>query len=230
MCLATQAAERDDTATAQRLAAEALSLPHASPRTRVAALMILSLLAHYAGDHARAIDLCRECVDRARPLGDRALLGNTLVNLADSTEQAGDYDTAEHLLYEALGEALELGAQGNLVAYLESLADVYVEQHRVEQAIRVLAAADAHRTDRGHPLYPAEQRRVESIIAKARTEAGPIRFGLAWASGRALTLTQVLHDVLHTQQPSNQQEGIPDQPIHTRSDQPTESVLSAAPW
>ncbi|WP_171058936.1 BTAD domain-containing putative transcriptional regulator [Arthrobacter sp. BB-1] len=232
MCLATQAAERDDTATAKRLAEEALSLPHASPRTRVAALIILSLLAHYAGDHAQALDLCRECVERARPLGDRALLANTLVNLADSIEQAGDYDTAEQLLYEALSEALELGGQGNLVAYLESLADLYVEQHRVEQAIRVLAAADAHRTDRGHPLYPAEQRRIESILTKARTEVGPIPFGLAWAGGHALTLTQIVNEVIHAKRKheSRQQEPHGKQYIRSTSDLPKAKDLNPAPW
>jgi len=232
MCLATQAAERDDTATAKRLAAEALSLPDASPRTRVAALIILSLLAHYGGDHIRALDLCRECVERARPLGDRALLANTLVNLADSIEQAGDYDTAEQLLYEALSEALELGAQGNLVAYLESLADVYVEQRRVKQAIRVLAASDAHRRDRGHPLYPAEQRRIEMILAKARKEIGPIPFGLAWASGHALTLTQVVNEVIQTKRKheSRQQEPHAEQHIRSASDLPTATDLSPAPW
>ncbi|MDR6559794.1 putative ATPase/DNA-binding SARP family transcriptional activator [Arthrobacter pascens] len=231
MCLATQAAERDDTATAQRLAAEALSMPDASPRTRVAALIILSLLALYAGDHARALDLCRECVEHARPLGDRSILGNTLVNLADSTEQAGDYDTAEQLLYEALGAVLELGAQGQLVAYLESLAAVYIEQHRVEQAIRVLAAADAHRTDRGLPLFAAEQRRIESMIARARAEVGPIPFGLAWAGGQALTLTQIVNEVILTkQEESRQQEPSLEQRLHSAPNLPTASDLSPAPW
>ncbi|WP_104175801.1 BTAD domain-containing putative transcriptional regulator [Arthrobacter sp. Y81] len=230
MCLATQAAERDETATAQRLAAEALSLPDASPRTRVAALIIRSLLAFYAGDHARALDLCRECVEHARPLGDRALLGNTLVNLADSTQQAGDYDTAEQLLYEALGAALELGAQGHVVAFLESIASVYVDQHRVEEAIRVLAAADAHRTDRGLPLFPAEQRRIESIVTKARTEAGPIRFGLAWAGGQALTLTQIVNEVILTKQESHQQEPHTEQTIRSATDLPIARDLSPAPW
>ncbi|MFJ5695043.1 BTAD domain-containing putative transcriptional regulator [Arthrobacter sp. NPDC093125] len=230
MCLATQAAERDETVTAQRLAAEALSLPEASPRTRIAALIILGLLALYSGDPARALDLCRECVERARPLGDRSLLANTLVNLADSTEQAGDYDAAEQLLYEALGAALELGAQGHVVPILESIAGVYVKQRRFEQAIRVLAAADAHRTDRGHPLYAAEQRRIESIITKARAEAGPIPFGLAWAEGKTLTLTQIVNEVLHTKHESIQQEPFTDQHIPSVPDLPTAKVLNAVPW
>ncbi|MCP8999096.1 winged helix-turn-helix domain-containing protein [Pseudarthrobacter sp. RMG13] len=230
MCLATQAAERDDPVSAQRLAAEALSLPQSSRRTRVAALIVLGLSAFYAGDQVRALELCRECVERARPLGDRWLLGIALVNLAECTELAGDHDTAEQLLYEALGAALKLGAQGHVVAFLESLAGVYAAEHRVELAIRVLSAADSYRTDRGMPLYPAEQHRVESVITKARTEAGPIRFGLAWAGGQALTLTQVLLEVLQGKKESSQQEPAADLRFHLPAEQSTKSALNAAPW
>jgi predicted ATPase/DNA-binding SARP family transcriptional activator len=230
MCLAVQAMEVSDTVTGHRLAAEALTLPHASPRTRAAALVVLERLAFYAGDHARALDLSRESVKLVRPLGDRFLLGIVLTNLAESSEQAGDYDAAERLLHEAVDAALELGAQGNLVGFLESLAGVYVEQHGVEQATRVLAATDAYRSDRGIPLYPAEQHRIESIITRARTEAGPIRFGLAWASGRALTLTQVVRDVLHIGQDGSQKAPAAGLPVQLRPDAPPAKAMSAAPW
>lgn len=197
MCLAVQAAQNDDAATAERLAAKALSLADASHRTRVGSLVVLSRLAFYGADHARALEMSRQCAELTRPLADRWLLGNALVNLAESTEQAGEYDTAEDLLYEALGAMLELGAQGNVVAIIESIAgvyiaDVYTAQHHVDWAIRLLGTTDAYRMDRGLPLSPAEQRRVESMITKARMEAGPIRFGLAWAAGNALTVTQTV--------------------------------------
>ncbi|MFD2361746.1 MULTISPECIES: BTAD domain-containing putative transcriptional regulator [unclassified Arthrobacter] len=223
MCLATQAAEQDDAVTARHLAEEALSLPEASPHTRVACLITLSLLAFYSGDLARSLDLCRECVELARPLGDNALLANTLLNLADGMQKAGNYDEAEGLLYEATERALELGGQGHLVAFVESLAAVNLEQRRTGQAIRLLAAADAHRTEFAVPLFAAEQRRIESLITKARSEAGPVTFGLEWAAGQALTLRQILREVLH-----NKQERKPE----TRADQsvPAAGSRNAAPW
>ena len=113
------------------------------------------------------------------------------------------------------------------MAYLESLAAVYIEQHRVEQAIRVLAAADAHRADRGLPLFAAEQRRIESMIARARAEVGPIPFGLAWAGGQALTLTQIVNEVILK---SRQQEPSIEQRLHSAPNLPTASDLSPAPW
>lgn len=72
----------------------------------------------------------------------------------------------------------------------------YVQQRRAEQAVRVLGAVDAYRMDRGLPLSSREHRRVESIITLARTLTGPVRFGLAWAAGHALTLTQIVDEAL----------------------------------
>ncbi|MGM9473930.1 BTAD domain-containing putative transcriptional regulator [Pseudarthrobacter sp. YS3] len=228
MCLATQAAQQDDSVTARKLAEEALSMPQAGPLTRVAALIILGLLAFYAGDIARALDLSRECVERARPLGERALLGNTLLNLADATERDGDYDEAEQLLYEALGAVLELGGQGNVVAFLESLAGVYVAQHRVERAIRVLGAAAAYRADRGFPLSAAERRRIDAMIDKARAEAGPIRFGLAWAAGNALTLAQAVQEVQRGRR--TRSGSITDHQPQYSAPPNHESAQNPAPW
>jgi predicted ATPase/DNA-binding SARP family transcriptional activator len=231
MCLALLAMEGNDSATAQRLAQDALSAPEASPRTRVAALTVLGLSAFYASSHSRALDLYRQGLEIARPLGDRWLLGILLSNLADSTEQAGDYDAAELLLHEALAAALELGAESHMAPFLETLAAVYVGQRRVEQAIRVLATAAAYRTDRTLPLNEPERRRVETIITKVRTGVGPIRFAVAWADGSSLTLDQVVREVLEPSQLDPRETpasaALEDaQPSRSKLETP----LDAAPW
>ncbi|WP_165478280.1 BTAD domain-containing putative transcriptional regulator [Arthrobacter sp. S39] len=230
VCLAVQASERNDPDSAQGLAATALSSAQASTYTRAAALVILGRLAFYRGDHARARDLCSRSLDLARPLGDRWLLGIVLTNLAESMQQAGEYDTAERLLHEAVGAALALGAQGNMVGFLESLAGVYVEQHRVEKAIRILSAAEAYRSDRGLPLNSPEHRLVEAIITKVRAVAGPIRFGLAWAAGQSLTLAQVVHELLNVRPGNNRNEFITDAAVHLLFERSGENSVSAAPW
>jgi predicted ATPase/DNA-binding SARP family transcriptional activator len=230
LCLAVQAAACNDLVNAEQLAATALSSPQASALTRVAALIIHSRVAYYGGDHPRALDLCSQSVELARPLGDRWLLGIVLTNLAESMEQVGDYNTAEQLLYEAIGAGIELGAQGHVAGFLESLAGVFVAQGRVEQAIRVLAAVDAYRTDRGLPLNSPERRLVESVITKARTEAGPIPFGLAWAGGQALTLTQVVREVLRSNQERSEQDFVTQRQVPSGYDQANVRTLSGAPW
>lgn len=229
MCLAVQAAQSDDVETAERLAAEVLSLTEASHRARVGALVVLSRLAFYAGDHARALELSRQCAELTRPLGDRWLLGTVLTNLAESTEHAGDDDGAERLLLEAVGGAIELGAQGNMVGYLESLAAVLIAKHRIDPAIRVLSAAEASRSDRGLLLDGAERRRVDTIITKARAEAGPIRFGLAWAAGKSLTLPQAVNEVLRGRHKRARALDAPD-PSRSSASVLPESVLNPAPW
>jgi predicted ATPase/DNA-binding SARP family transcriptional activator len=232
LCLAVMAAERDEPAVARRLAEKASSSVDATPGTRASAMTVLGLLAFYTRDHARALDLSRESVQLARPLGDRWLLGIVLTNLAECVQQAGDYAAAETLLREALGTALELGARGHVVAFLETLAGIYVAQRRAEQATRVLAATDAHRSDRGLPLNSSETQHLEMIIAKARTDLGPIGFGLAWADGEKLTLDQIVQEVKQTEPRRSPQEsivtknGATPQPANAS----TAAKLNAAPW
>ena len=195
-CLAVQAAQSGDLATAERLAVEALSYSGVSRRVRVSALVVLSRLAYFAGNYSRTLELSQLCVELSRPLGDRWLLGMVLTNLAESMEQAGDYGSAERLLLEAIGTAIQLGVQGTMVGVLDSLAGVYTSQNRYDPAIRLLAAADSYRISHGLSLDQEERRRVDAIINKARAKAGPIRFGLAWAGGSALNVRQAANEVL----------------------------------
>ncbi|MEW1921213.1 BTAD domain-containing putative transcriptional regulator [Pseudarthrobacter oxydans] len=229
MCLAVQAAYSGDGNAAERLAAEVLSSPHASHRTRTSLLVLLSRMAFFAGEHERALELSRRCVELGRPLADRAMLGVVLINLAESTEHIGEYDEAEKLLYEAADASLELGAYANLVAILESLAGVYAAQGRPEPAIRLLAAADAYRTDHGRPLGGEEGRLVDDITARVRAEAGPVRFGLAWTSGKALTLAQATEEVVPSRQDRVDGSGA-DVPGESGSLLPDGRVVDPAPW
>lgn len=229
MCLAVQAAYLGDRAAAERLAAKALSSPSASHRTRLYARILLSRIAFHAGEHARAMELSQQCVDLSRPLGDRSLLGVVLTNLADCKEQAGSYDEAERLLLEAIDASLVLGAHGNLAAFLESLAGVYAGQKRLEFAIRLLAAADAYRRDHVRPLDVEEEMRVAALTARVRAEAGPIRFGLAWAGGRSLTIRQAVDEVLQGARYTGLPPGAVPEP-EGPSPSTRESVVDPAPW
>jgi len=111
--------------------------------------------------------------------------------------------SAESLLLEAIGTAIQLGVQGTIVGVLDSLAGVYTSQNRYDPAIRLLAAADSYRISHGLSLDQEERRRVDAIINKARAKAGPIRFGLAWAGGSALNVRQAANEVLQGARPQN---------------------------
>ncbi|MDQ0144722.1 AfsR/SARP family transcriptional regulator [Pseudarthrobacter niigatensis] len=226
LCLAVQSAERDDSETAFTMTDEVLTSPNASARSKVAALIVQEVLSYYLGDHAKALPLSRDCVDLARELGDRWLRMITLVNHSDCLVKAGDVNTAESVLFEAIALASELGAQGILPGYLESLAGVYVQQGRFEPAIRILAATETHRIDRGHPLNADEHKRIEQYKSQARAGAGPVRFGLAWSEGQSLSISQALQQVLDSNAGPVDRSPVDD---GSRIG-PTIETQTAAPW
>lgn len=228
MCLGAQAMDRSDSETAQRFAGQALAMPQASAATRAGALVCLSRTEFYAGHYSRALDLCRETLHLARTMGDRLFLGIALTNLAESMEQMGDFDSAEELLLEALTATVDLGAQANIVAYLESLAGIFIHQDRIELAVRVLGAASAYRSDRSYPLSAPESRIVESMMTDARTKAGPIRFGLAWAAGQGLTLAQAVQEVLPPDSGRGDEPAVMQPGSHAIAS--GDVPVSAAPW
>lgn len=196
LCLAVQASESGDADQSRALLADVLNSPDAAAYSRVAAQIHLEQIVFNGGDVEHALDLSRDCVGIARELGDRWLKVIALVNLADCLEKTSDADAAEQVLYEAVIDGVELGAQGNVVGFLESLAGVYVRQGRIEPAIRLLGAADAYRNDRGHPLTSSEHQRIEGFTSRAQADAGPIRFGLAWTEGQTMTLTQSVEKIV----------------------------------
>ena len=136
--------------------------------------------------------------------------------------------TAERLLLEAVDASLELGAHGNLAASLESLAGVYAGQNRLEFAIRLLAAANAYRWEHVRPLDAEEEKRVATITARVRAEAGPIRLGLAWAGGKSLTIRQAVNEVLQ----GARHTGVPPGAARPAGAYPSTpgSAVDPAPW
>src|SRR5919107_1515784 len=96
----------------------------------------------------------------ARESGDRGELALASVNLAETAEGFGQYDTAETLLHEALSTCDELGAHILAAAALETLAALHLLRQRPRQAARLLAAVDAYRNEMAVPLDDHERQRI----------------------------------------------------------------------
>lgn len=105
---------------------------------------------------------------------------------------------------------------------------LHAGQNRLEFAIRLLAAANAYRWDHVRPLDAEEEKRVATITARVRAEAGPIRFGLAWEGGRNLTLRQAVNEVMQ----GARHTGIPPGAAHPADRYPSTpgSLVDPAPW
>ena len=138
----------------------------------------------------------RQSVDLARKAGDRWLLGVTLLNLADCRERSHDYTSAEALLREALTTSAGTGGGLLSTACVETFAVVEQARGHSENATRLLAAAATDRADTARPLSSYERQRIDTVLAQARSALGPIRFGIQWATGTDLTLSEAADKVL----------------------------------
>ncbi len=143
------------------------------------------------GDYAAARVLLEESLLIRRQLGDKAGLALSLNTLADVVLDEGDYAAARPLLDESLAINRDLGDQTAIAYVIEDYAGLAASEAQPEQALQLAGFAAALREVIGAPLPPAEQARVERMIAPAYA-ALPDTAAQAWAAGRALELNQAI--------------------------------------
>ena len=93
---------------------------------------------------------------------------------------------------DRLGGPSEADHQGNILLYVEGLAEVVAAQGEGAWATRLWGAAEARREEIHAPRPAVFRTEYEQAIAAARTQVGAKPFTAAWAEGRAMTLEQVL--------------------------------------
>jgi len=150
------------------------------------------------GDYVEARELLQESLFIRQQLGDKAGLSLSLNTLADVVLDEGDYASARPLLDESLAINRELGDQTAIAYLIEDYAGLAAAQARPELALRLAGFAAALREAIGAPLPPAEQARVDRMIAPAR-EALAGAAGAEWDAGRALDLEQAIALALEPQ-------------------------------
>jgi len=135
------------------------------------ALAALGVLNRYAGDGARARRLLEESAALVEALGSGDLatpryhLG--LVACAD-----GDDGAAAQLLRDSLRRRMAAGDSLGAAECLEGLASVARVRRAWDDAVRLLAAAEAARTAIGAPRWPVDQTRYEEDVAALRQALG----------------------------------------------------------
>jgi predicted ATPase len=83
-----------------------------------------------------------------------------------------------------------------IISAIEGLAGVLGTQGRVEQAARLLGAAEALRERSGTPLLLDERAGYERDVAAARAQLDAATFQASWAAGRAMTREETLAEAL----------------------------------
>ncbi|MGB7876367.1 MAG: tetratricopeptide repeat protein [Anaerolineales bacterium] len=150
------------------------------------------------GEYAEARQLLQESLIIRRQLGDRAGLALSLNTLADVVLDEGDHAAARPLLDESLEINLELGDQTAIAYLFEDYGGLAAAEARPELALQLAGFAAALRESIGAPLPPAEQARVDRMLAPAR-EALPESLATANREvGRSLRLEQAIELALNS--------------------------------
>jgi hypothetical protein len=95
------------------------------------------------------------------------------------------------LLDESLAINRDLGDQTAIAYLIEDYAGLAAAEDQPERALQLAGFAAALREAIGAPLPPAEQSRVDRMLASAHT-ALPDTAAQEWASGRALQIDQAI--------------------------------------
>ena len=150
-------------------------------------------------DYAEARRLLEESLLIRRQLGDKAGLALSLNTLADVVLDEGAFADARPLLDESLGISRELGDQTAIAYLIEDYGGLAAAEAKLERALQLAGFAAALRETIGAPLPPAEQARVDRMIAPAREALPEAVVSTEWETGRSLSLDHAIELALSTE-------------------------------
>ena len=144
------------------------------------------------GEYAEARRLLQESLMIRRQLGDKAGLALSLNTLADVVLDEGKFADARPLLDESMALNRELGDQTAIAYLIEDYGGVAAAEAKPQKALRLAGFAAALRESIGAPLPPAEQARVDKMIAPAREILPEASAEAEWKAGQSLELEQAI--------------------------------------
>ena len=143
-------------------------------------------------EYSEARVLLQESLDIRRQLGDRAGLALSLNTLADVVLDEGQFSEARPLLDESLTINRELGDQTAIAYLIEDYGGLASAEARHARALQLGGFAAALRESIGAPLPPAEQARVDRMLAPSRQALSESIVEAEWDAGRSLALEQAI--------------------------------------
>jgi len=163
------------------------------------ALDFLGVLARGQGDQQQATKLHQEGLAIFERIADKDGLAQAWLNLGRLALERGDWARATALCVESLAALHALGAPGDLPPHLDTLAGAALAAGQPERASCLLGSAQALRDATGVPLRPSERAEYAATVAAARARLGDPAFNAAHATGRAMSLEQVVTHARATQ-------------------------------
>ena len=148
------------------------------------------------GNYPEARARLDEAVLLQRQVGDRWAIANSLNNLGNVYRALGEQETAKSQYHESLEINRDLGDLWAIAYLLEDIGVLALQQGRPEHALRLAGASSELRQKIGAPLSPADQTRLEEMLAPARQKLSESEQTAAWSEGKNMTLDQAILEAL----------------------------------
>jgi DNA-binding CsgD family transcriptional regulator len=161
-----------------------------------------------AGDLAAAERVCVSALAQCRHVGDLFNQLGLLTGMACLDLQAGRVEDAAAHLQEEFQIGLRTDDWGELVNGLEYCGQLCAATGRFTEAITVWAATDAHWRRQGLTEWPAEARRREEPLRRARQALGPAQTQAAEERGAAMGLATAAEFALLLTSPGPQRPAV----------------------
>jgi predicted ATPase/class 3 adenylate cyclase len=152
----------------------------------------LGLLARDEGDYERATVLQRESLTCARQNAHPVTVAIALANLAEVTLLRDRPEEASALASESLLICDATASPDLMEACLEIIGAIAAHQGDGDRAARLFGAASRLRQEIGTTLPPFERELNERALAAVRRQLGEEAYAAAWASGRTMTLEELV--------------------------------------
>lgn len=125
----------------------------------------------------------------------------SISSLGKAALQSGDYPRAISHYKEVLALYWEKGRERLIAEGLEQLAHAAAVDKQLEQAARLLGAAEALRETSASAQYPHERADYEANLETLRTQLDQAKFAARWAEGRAMPVKQAVTCALEETHP-----------------------------
>jgi predicted ATPase len=153
-------------------------------------------LARLDGDYVRAGQLYKECLAMATEIGNKQRTAVALANLSYVAYHEANYCEAVEYGREALALLDSLQMEHAIAVVLAIIAGPIAAKGKPELAARLLAASETQMEAIGASFKPVDKFEVVRFKKAIMEQLGEMEFNKAWTEGRAMTLEQVLAEVI----------------------------------
>lgn len=160
-----------------------------------APLRELGNVAYREGDYVTARRLLKESIALLEEVGVDAITAQTLPILGRVALAEGDLEEATEWFQRTLVIERETGSVAFVALAVSGLAMVALGWHQPEHAARLYGAAEALGETTTSPMGSLYQDEHAERIVSLRAQLGGEVFNAAWATGRAISLKDVLNGV-----------------------------------